>query len=321
MMDVTTGFYTQDIWTWWLALYLYLGGLGAATLTTTFLTDMYIKPHRELVLWGTWSGIIMLCLGSAMLFLHLLDHVAVIHVLNPMVLINQPTAWIAWGTQFIVWMMVWGFLYALPYMMDSPFFSRIPIVKNILGWRLVQKIGRTCGRHCRLCGWLATINGIGTVVYTGLVLQSFPAVALWHNPGVPLLFTVSAFSTAMAFLLLVLGLAIKKHEEDRALCRFYERTDLMLIAAELVILFSFFFYLQGGSQSAAVSAQLLWKDWGWLIGFIGFGLLVPFFIELKGVTKGWSSPSPIMLASVLVLVGGYLLRHYFLYAGVYARPW
>jgi len=180
MMDVTTGFYTQDIWTWWLALYLYLGGLGAATLTTTFLTDMYIKPHRELVLWGTWSGIIMLCLGSAMLFLHLLDHVAVIHVLNPMVLINQPNAWIAWGTQFIVWMMVWGFLYALPYMMDSPFFSRIPIVKNILGWRLVQKIGRTCGRHCRLCGWLATINGIGTVVYTGLVLQSFPAVALWH---------------------------------------------------------------------------------------------------------------------------------------------
>jgi len=320
-MDVTTGFYTQEIWTWWLALYLYLGGLGAATLTTTFLTDMYIKPHRELVLWGAWSGIIMLGLGSAMLFLHLLDHVAVIHVLNPMVLINQPIAWIAWGTQFIVWMMVWGFLYSLPYMMDSPFFCGIPIVKNILAWRLVQKIGRSCGRHCRLCGWLATINGIGTVVYTGLVLQSFPAVALWHNPGVPLLFTVSAFSTAMAFLLLVLGLAIKKHEEDRALCKFYERTDLMLIAAELVILFSFFFYLQRGSQSAAISAQLLWSDWGWLIGFIGFGLLVPFFIELKGVTKGWRSPSPIMLASVLVLVGGYLLRHYFLYAGVYARPW
>lgn len=320
-MDVTTGFYTQDIWTWWLAVYLYFGGLGAATLTTTFLTDMYMKPHPELVLWGAWSGIVMLSLGSAMLFLHLLDHMAVIHVLNPMVLINQPTAWIAWGTQFIVWMMVWGLLYSLPHMMESPFFNRIPILKNILAWRLVQKIGSTCGRHCRICGWLASINGIGTVIYTGLLLQSFPAVALWHNPGVPLLFTVSAFSTAMAFLLLVLNLAIKKREEDRPLRLFYERTDLMLIAAELVILFSFFFYLQRGSQSAAISAQLLWSDWGWLIGFIGFGLLVPFFIELKGVIKGWSSPVPIMLASVLVLVGGYLLRHYFMYAGVYARPW
>ena len=38
-MDVTTTFATHDIWTWWLALYLYCGGLGAATLTTTFLTD------------------------------------------------------------------------------------------------------------------------------------------------------------------------------------------------------------------------------------------------------------------------------------------
>ncbi len=320
-MDVTTSFYTQDIWTWWLALYLYFGGLGAAVLTTTFLTDMYMKPHPELVLWGTWSGVVMLSLGSSMLFLHLLDHMAVIHVLNPMVLINQPTAWIAWGTQFIVWMMVWGVLYSLPYMLDSEFFNRIPIVKHILTWGLVQKIGRTCGRHCRLCGWLATINGIGTVVYTGLLLQSFPAVALWNNPGVPLLFSVSAFSTAMAFLLLVMNLAIKKREEDRPLRVFYERTDLILIAVELVILFSFFFYLQRGSQSAAISAQLLWNDWGWLIGFIGFGLLVPFFIELKGVITGWRSPAPIMLASVLVLMGGYLLRHYFMYAGVYARPW
>ena len=136
-----------------------------------------------------------------------------------------------------------------------------------------------------------------------------------------MLFSVSAFSTAMAFLLLVLNLAIKKREEDRPLRVFYERTDLILIAVELVILFSFFFYLQRGSQSAAISAQLLWNDWGWLIGFIGFGLLVPFFLELKGVVKGWNSPAPIMLASVLVLVGGYLLRHYFMYAGVYARPW
>jgi len=320
-MDVTTSFYTQDLWTWWFAIYLYFGGLGAATLTTTFLTDMYMKPHRGLVLWGTWSGVVMLSLGSSMLFLHLLDHMAVIHVLNPLVFFNQPTALIAWGTQFIVWMMVWGVLYSLPHMMESEFFGRIPLVKDILKWSLVQKLGNFVSKYSRILGWLAAANGIGTVVYTGLLLQSFPAVALWHNPGVPLLFTVSAFSTAMAYLLLVLNLSTMKCEEDRPLRIFYERTDLMLIATELVILFSFFFYLQRGSQSAAISAKLLWDDWGWLIGFIGFGLLVPFFIELKGVVKGWRTPAPIVLASVLVLVGGYLLRHYFMYAGVYARPW
>ena len=67
--------------------------------------------------------------------------------------------------------------------------------------------------------------------------------------------------------------------------------------------------------------ELLWNDYGWLIGFIGFGLIVPFLLELKGVMRGWGSRVPILTASVLVLAGGYLLRHYFMYAGVYAYPW
>ena len=30
-MDVTMTYETQNLWTWWLAVYLYTGGLGAAT--------------------------------------------------------------------------------------------------------------------------------------------------------------------------------------------------------------------------------------------------------------------------------------------------
>lgn len=320
-MDINMTFATQEIWTWWIAVYLYLGGLGAATLVATFLTDMYLKPHRDLVLWGAFSGIVMLGLGSLMLFIHLLDHRAVINVLNPLVLIRHPHAWIAWGTQFIIWMMWWGLFYALPYMIDSPQLNRIPLLRGLLKLGLIKKLsGRCCLRFHKTIGWLATINGIGVAVYTGLLLQSFPAVALWHNPGVPLLFTVSAFSTAMAFLLLVLGLIIKR-EEDRPIRVFYERTDVMLIAAELVILFSFFHYMSAGSESAMQSAKLLWGDLGWLIGFIGLGLIVPFFLELRCVLRGSRGHAPVMLAAVLVLFGGYLLRHYFLAAGVYAFPW
>jgi len=95
----------------------------------------------------------------------------------------------------------------------------------------------------------------------------------------------------------------------------------VLISSELVILFSFYFYLKRGSESAIRSWELLFTDFGWLIGFIGFGLIVPFFLELRGVVKGWTSHVPIITASVLVLMGGYLLRHYFMYAGIYAYPW
>ncbi len=320
-MDVTMSYTTQTVWTWWIAVYLYLGGLGAATLVVTFLTDMYLKNHRTLVLWGAFSGIVMLSIGSLMLFIHLLDPRAVLHVINPLVLFRQPHAWIAWGTQFIIWMMWWGLFYALPYLVQSDRARKVPLLGAVLRLKLMNKLSnKCCLRFHKTIGWLATINGIGVAVYTGLLLQSFPAVALWHNPGVPLLFTVSAFSTALAYLLLLLNLVIK-NKDDYYVKVFYERTDTMLIAGELVILFSFFHYMAAGNESAFRSAQLLWQDMGWLIGFIGLGLIVPFLLELKGVIKGWARRLPIVTASVLVLAGGYLLRHYFMYAGVYAHPW
>ena len=255
-----------------------------------------------------------------MLFGHLLDKWAVIHVLNPLILFIKPDAWIAWGTQFIIWMMVWGVLYALPYVRETQFPRKLPLIKGLIDRRFVVRIAGLVQRHHRIVGWLAVVNGVGVAVYTGLLLQSFPAVALWHNPAVPLLFTVSAFSTAMAFLLLLMY-TLLHDQADEHVRVLYERIDLVLIAAELVILFSLFQYLKNGSESAVRSLELLWNDYGWLIGFIGFGLIMPFFLELKGAIKGWSTRLPIITASVMVLSGGYLLRHYFMYAGVYAYPW
>lgn len=309
---------TQAVWTWWIAIYLFLGGLGGATVVTSCLTNMYVKEHKPLVLWGVISAFIMLSLGSFLLFLHLLNKFNVIHVLNPMVLINKPDAWISWGTQFIVWMMVWSIIYALPYILETPFFTKMPIIGTLL--KLFGWLGKLSKKFHELIGWLAVINSVGTVFYTGLLLQSFPAVALWHNPGVPLLFIVSAFSTSMAFLLLVLYLVINR-EEDHALRVLYERTDVILIGVELLIIFVFFHFTTYGLESARSTAHILWNSMGWIFGFVVFGLIVPFLIELRGVTKGWGSPAPIVLAAIMVLSGGYLLRHYFMYAGVYERPY
>jgi formate-dependent nitrite reductase membrane component NrfD len=318
-MDTMT-YTTQTIWTWWIAMYLYFGGLGAATLSITFLTDMYCRPHRNLVLWGAISGVVLLGISSAVLFGHLLHHAAVIYVLTPMAFINKPDSWIAWGTQFILWMMIWGTLYALPYMRETETFTRMPVIGRLINTRSATVTANFCTRWRYVVGWLATINGVGTAVYTGLLLQSFPAVALWHNPGVPLLFTVSAFSTAFAYLLLLMHTFIRS-EDDKDLRHRYELLDVILIAAELVILFSFFKYTISGSESGYRSAQLLWHDWGWLIGFIGFGLIVPFLLELRNLTGSSFSRMSTVVSALLVLTGGYLLRHYFMYAGVYAFPW
>jgi len=202
----------------------------------------------------------------------------------------------------------------------TPLLQNTPVIGKVLEWGSVVKLGDFVEKHRKLFGWLAVATGVGVAVYTGLLLQSFPAVALWANPGVVVLFTVSAFSTAMAFLLLIMYTVIKD-DADKPIRALYERTDLGLIGAEMLIILSFFFYLQRGPESALQSWEILFTDMGWLIGFIGFGLIVPFFLELKGVVKGWTSHAPIIAAAVFVLVGGYLLRHYFMYAGVYTYPW
>jgi polysulfide reductase chain C len=321
MEIMTMSYATQDFWETPIAIYLFLGGLGAATVVITFLTHMYYKPYKELVIWGALSGSVMLMVGTAMLVIDLLDPLAMIHVVNPMRMFDKGDAWIVWGVQAIQWMVILGILYVLPYLLESPFFNRLPLVKTVFGWRIVKKLCELILRFHKPIGLITVFCGVFTAVYTGLVLQSMPAVALWNNPGVPVLFTVSAFSTAMAYLILTLGLVLKRHKEDHQLAVLYERADVILIAWEIFILFSFFFFLLMSSPNADHSYKLLWGNAGWVIGFIVLGLFVPLLLELKGVWKGWNGRAPVMLAAVLVLMGGYLLRHYFLQAGVYTQPW
>jgi formate-dependent nitrite reductase membrane component NrfD len=318
-MDTMT-FATQELWTWWFAIYLFLGGMGAAAITTSFIIHRYLGPQKSLAIWGGVSGVVMLALGSGMLFLHLLDKWAAIYILTPWGVVMKPDAWIAWGSQFIVWIQITAALYVLPFMQESPWLSRLPVIGALLGMKPMAALGRFCLRFHGFLGWFAIITGVGTVVYTGLLLQSFPAVALWNNPGVPVLFTVSAFSTAMAWLLLVSHLVLSD-EVAPAIPHLIERIDLGLIVAELVIIFAFFNYTLTGSESARHSAELLWSSPGWIVGFIIAGLIVPLFLEAKSVFGSWKGKAPVVVASLLVLNGGYLLRHFFMAAGVYAYPW
>lgn len=302
----------QEQWNWLVAVYLFLGGMGAMVMAVSTLTHMFKTggtENRSLAWWGNWVGFVMLAVGSAMLFVHLLNHLSVWRVFVGVLF--KPDAWIAWGTWFIVFAMVGGLWYTLPLT------KNFMIVEN---WGVYQWVKGVCAKHHKAIGWFTVANGVATAVYTGLLLQSMPAVALWHNPGIPVLFTVSATSTALATLLILQYAVIK--EEDHALRHFFETTDAWLIGAELVIISVFYFYLLAGSEGGYVTRDLLWGSAGWVWGFIVIGLIIPFVIEVATLTKRIShSATTIMAAASMVLVGGYLLRHYMLACGVYEYPW
>ena len=303
----------QVEWNWLVAVYLFLGGMGAMVMAVAIFANIYKiggTENRRLAWWGSWIGIIMLAVGSAMLFYHLLNHVAVWRVLVGV--FYKPDAWIAWGTWFIIFAMIGAFWYTLPLT------KKMPIVEN---WGIYQWFKSLCEKHHKAIGWFTAINGILTAVYTGLLLQSFPAVSLWHNPGIPVLFTVSATSTAIATLLIV-QYTILKNEQDKALRHLFEKTDAWLIGIEIIIIFTFLNYLLIGSEGGRVSYELLWGNPLWVWGFVVVGLIIPFIIEIGMLLKRIPSGAvTVISAATMVLIGGYLLRHFILAAGVYEYPW
>lgn len=303
----------QTEWNWLVAVYLFLGGMGAMIMAVSIFAHSYKiggSDNRRLAWWGNWLGLMMLAVGSAMLFYHLLDHLSVWRVLLGVFV--KPDAWIAWGTWFIIFAMIGAFWYTLPLTKKMPIFE---------SWGIYQWFKGLCEKYHKAIGWFTAVNGILTAVYTGLLLQSFPAVSLWHNPGIPVLFTVSATSTAIASLLIV-QYTILKNENDHALRHLFEKTDTWLIGIEIVIILTFLNYLMIGSEGGRVSYELLWGNPGWVFGFFVIGLVVPFLIELGVLTKRIPAGAvTIISAAVMVLIGGYLLRHYILAAGIFEYPW
>ncbi|MBF0422490.1 MAG: polysulfide reductase NrfD, partial [Magnetococcales bacterium] len=85
-MEILT-FTTQQHWTTWFAVYLFLGGMGAAVVAVSFLTHMYLREEKELVMWGAISGVVMMVVGSGMLFLHLLNKWAIFYIVAIVTLI------------------------------------------------------------------------------------------------------------------------------------------------------------------------------------------------------------------------------------------
>lgn len=309
---------TQERWAGLVIWYLFLGGLGAALLAISIFSHRYYKASARLTLWGVISGEAALAVGSLLLLIHLLDPIHVWRILLPWNVFIEPTAWITWGTQFLIWAMVFGVLYIWPMLWKSPALRRIPLVTWWFEIGMVRWSAQICERFRTLLAWLTIFLSIAVALYTGLLLRSFPAVALWHNPMIPFLFTVSALSTGLAYLLLVQYAVLREHGP---LARAYERADALLIILEMVLIGLVLYAFLPGSESGRASYALLMGNMGWIFGFLVFGLLVPLLIEIKGSLSAWNSSAPVLAAAVLVLIGGFLLRHYFLTAGVYYFPW
>ena len=185
----------------------------------------------------------------------------------------------------------------------------------------------------RVLSWIkiiAAIFAVATIIYTGLLLGVIEAIPFWNTPMLVVLFLVSALSTGISAVVLIVGLQnlfARKSEATRSISEGVHglsRIELPLIVTELLVLFLLLFIMIAGSRTAAASARHLvsgaYAVVFWL-GLVVVGLLVPFTLEALSITRsakitGKNLSVLAVISAICVLVGGLVLRYSVLAAGI-----
>ncbi len=154
---------------------------------------------------------------------------------------------------------------------------------------------------------IGCLFGFFIASYTGALLTATNQPFWSDSPLIGALFLASAASTGIAVLLLILSFRRGAPPDSVANL---ERTDRWAMLLELVLLVAFVISLGG------LAPVFLFSGYGilLLIGTLLGGVLIPLFLQWRPRLLGSNG---VLLAAVLVLVGGFILRYAIVMAGQY----
>jgi formate-dependent nitrite reductase membrane component NrfD len=163
----------------------------------------------------------------------------------------------------------------------------------------------------RLLDAAGVVPSLMLASYTGVLLAA-TAVPLWTRNHLLMgpLFLASAFSNAAAAIALIMGL--KKSTSDEAKYRI-ERLDMLAMIAEVGLIAAY-----KSRLSPTISKPLEDGMTGKLhrYGVLSAGIGVPLLLHGSSILRGKHSSRPVsILASTLVLLGGFAFRYVMIYAG------
>ena len=290
------------IWTWEVAMYLFMGGLTAGIMF--FAALMTVRNKEHVAPFATTRVALLapiaLSIGMTTLFLDL-EHKLFVYRFYTAFTITSPMSWGAWILVFVYPISVLQIL--------STFRSGYPVlathVDSVTPGRLLMD---WCERNRRAIAFTVIPFAVALGIYTGILLSAFGARPFWNSGALGLLFLVSGLSTAAA---LVVLLARQKSEKE-----LFTGLDLSLIFAEIALVVLMLISLASGSGQHIDALKIImggpYTLPFWVL-FVGVGLLIPALLEtleILGINKSLA-----ILAPVLVLVGGYALRHVVMEAG------
>ncbi|WP_251211991.1 NrfD/PsrC family molybdoenzyme membrane anchor subunit [Adlercreutzia murintestinalis] len=291
----------HHFWKWPIPVYLFLGGLGGGIFCLAAILTLFVFPGVEAVPQAlAWPGFIsILCLGFGCLML-------VADLGQPMVFYRafvKSTSVLAWGARLLTVCMIFGLLW---------FVSYIP-------WEWFRPIADFFVFFRPLNIAIAGIAGTCIMLYTGIFLSTLKAHAFWATPALPVLFTISALSTACAAIALSIGwwpadtsiqsaagLAVLEYSAEAS--HILHLVDVILVVCEIVVLLVMVLSFLGAGNKTANKVGHKWVHGSYALAFwggmmvMGLGLPEFMYIFMDGTVASTT------IAPILVLCGGCLLR-------------
>lgn len=283
----------QTEWSWWIAAYLFLGGIGGGAYTIAVVNWFVGGSVSVSTSVGLWIGFPALLIGSVCLLVDLGSPTRAV-----LAGLKVRTSWIARGFWIISAFMAIALLHLVLY--------------------AAADIGRTASGRIVLdiVGIAGTVFAVATMAYTGILLGASKGIPFWRTGAVPVVFVVSAIVTGHFTIMLVvlLGTGV-----TAATVR-----TMSLEAAALVVLevLAIVFFLQAAFKTPdpRESAQRILRQRSFVIGYLILGLTVPFVTMLLGYRfTSTANLGTYLLVSAagaaLGLAGGLILRQSVLVCG------
>ncbi len=283
------------IWTWEVAMYLFLGGLTAGVMI--FAAAIAVLKKDDDAPFAAYRlallAPIVLSLGMTTLFLDL-EHKLYVFRFYTAFQVTSPMSWGAWILILIYPVSTLQILSTLRrgFPVTTPYVDRFALVSAIIDW---------CEVHRRQIALVAIPSGVALGIYTGILLSAFSARPFWNSGVLGPLFLVSGLSTAAALVALLSRQKGEKH--------LFTRIDLVFIVVELALVALFLINLATGSAPQIDALESItggpYTMVFWVL-FVGIGLVVPLLLEMLEIRGMVTSLA--VVAPVLVLIGGYVLR-------------
>ncbi len=279
----------EHTWTWEIPIYFWLGGIGSGAHVVNTIARLMGHNDKALIRAGRYITLVCMLLSPILLIMDLGRPERFYNMLR-IVKWRSPMSMGTWGLS--VFASLTG-LVAAHQAAEDGLLGR----ENFLAWLL-------SALPDRLIGTLAAPFGVFVGAYTG-VLIALTSVPIWARNAVFMgpLFVASAMSTGLSAISCVLHLLGAGEQKTLEGLRRAEKSSLLL---------------EGGLLAASLYQMGPWgkplrtgKIGAWFFGgtVVG-GLLAPFVLLQGRESRGRS-----LLASLLVLIGGYLLRRTIIDAG------